>query len=423
MSDYETADGTIVSAATSVPMPTFSDAGVLLPDDADVLAGVIADKNAAFGNALTFFDANGKFLQSRPMAQICVTETAVLSAAFSLMAYIANNFDPAVASGRMQDAIAAIYFLTRKPASYTTVAATCVGAVSTLIPAGARAKDTSGNIYATQDAAAIGASGTVDVTFVCQSSGPVPCPAGTLTQIYQIIPGWDSVSNASDGIPGADIESRADFEARRQASVSINAYASTNSIQAATKAIAGVIDAYVSENATSADQTVGGVIVPAHGICVSVAGGADDDVAIAIKSKTAPGTPMGGNTSVSIPDTFSLYNNGPDVIHFQRAVATPIYVKVTLSASSNIPTTALASVQTAAIAAFFGTGLNTTSMERINSIVYASQFYADIRALGDWADVVNVKVSLDGSTWSDTVSVNQAQIATLVAGDISLASQ
>ena len=61
---------------TSVPQPTFTETGLDLPSESDVLTGVVTDLNGAFGNNLRFYDASGNFLSSRPQAQIATTQTA-----------------------------------------------------------------------------------------------------------------------------------------------------------------------------------------------------------------------------------------------------------------------------------------------------------------------------------------------------------
>lgn len=406
---------------TSVPQITFTETGLTLPSESDVLTGAITDLNAAFGNNLRFFNDAGTFLPSRPQGQIATTEAAVISDMMGALAYIANSFDPAVASGRIQDGIASINFITRNSATSTTVTCTLTGAVDTPIPAGVKAKDTSGNIYASAGAVTIGSDGTATATFNCTTTGAVACPAGTLTQIYQIVPGWDTITNPTDGVTGAAGETRAEFEARRSASVQINGIGALGAIKAQVAAVSGVIDAYAVDNKTSADTTVGTVTVPAKGIMVAVAGGTDADVAFAIWSKAAGGTPMGGNTSVVVSDTVNGYAAPypTTTITFQRAISTALYVQVTLTTGTDIPETALQSIQTACLAAFQGTGVALTSMEKINSIVYGSAFVADLVALGSWARIVSVQVSLDGSTWADTVSFNAAEIPSLVAANIS----
>jgi len=48
------------------------------------------------------------------------------------------------------------------------------------------------------------------------TTGPIACETGTLTTIYKAISGWESVTNATAGVPGVDEESRADFELRER---------------------------------------------------------------------------------------------------------------------------------------------------------------------------------------------------------------
>lgn len=407
--------------ATSVPQPEFSDAGVLLPDEADILNGVITDDNAAFGNALSYYNADGTLAQSRACTQMAITKAAVINYAFGFLAYLANSFDPAVASGRMQDAIASINFLTRKTANFTSVTCTLTGATGTRIPAGTQAQDTAGNTYTNAGTVTIGSSGTVQATFNCTTAGPIECPAGTLTIISQIIPGWDSITNPSDGIVGNLVESRADFEERRQQSVAFPGTGSNGAILASVKAVPGVIDAYVADNKTQVTVTIGGVSVAAHGVLVAVAGGTDAEVATAIFKKIAGGTPLAGDTTVTVEDDMNGYvaPYPTTPITFQRAKATPIYVRVTLTASNAIPSTADDSIAAACVRAFEGAGVAATSMKRINTTVYGSDFVDDVRALGSWARIVSIQVSLDGTTYSDTVALNATQIPTLVADNVS----
>ena len=59
----------------------------------------------------------------------------------------------------------------------------------------------------------------MDVPFQCTEAGPIECPAGTLSSIVTVIPGWDTGINQAAGVVGRTRESQADFENRRFASV------------------------------------------------------------------------------------------------------------------------------------------------------------------------------------------------------------
>ena len=177
-----------MSGTTSVPRPVFTDKGFQVQPQSKILAGVLADLQAAFGGNLN------PALET-PQGQIASTETAIIwdtQMAFSLLT---QNVDPAYSSGRMQDGIGRIYFMQRYPARPTTVQATCRGLQGVNIPAGVLAKAIDGNFYTATAAGTIGADGTVVIPFQCNTTGPIACPAGALNQVYQVIPGWDSITN------------------------------------------------------------------------------------------------------------------------------------------------------------------------------------------------------------------------------------
>lgn len=194
---------------TNVPKITFTPAGPSTPAESDILAGIQADQQAAFGGNLNP-------ALTTPQGQLASSQTAILGDVNDALLYLTNMMDPAFSQGRWQDGIGRFYFLTRKPAQATTVTATCTGTPGTVLPAGAQAQDDDGNRYLSTEAATIGVGGTVDVPFACTVTGPIGCPIGFLGTIYQSVPGWLSLTNAAAGVEGVDVESRADFEARRQ---------------------------------------------------------------------------------------------------------------------------------------------------------------------------------------------------------------
>src|SRR5713226_6062534 len=106
--------------ATSVPRPTFGDKGFVAPVEADVLAGVQADVDAAFGGGLN----PGLYT---PQGQLASSEAAIIGDSNAMFLWFCSQVDPAYSSGRMQDAIARIYFIERIPGQPTVVTARCLG--------------------------------------------------------------------------------------------------------------------------------------------------------------------------------------------------------------------------------------------------------------------------------------------------------
>lgn len=394
--------------ASNVPSITFSANGFVAPSTGAILTGVLADFDQAFGGGLNLS-------LTTPQGQLATSLTAIVDDKNAQFLALANGVDPAYASGRMQDAIGRIYFLERTPAEPTVVTATCTGLAGTVLLAGSIAQSTDGNLYVSTADATIGSMGTVDVQFQCTTTGPIACPAGALATIYRAVPGWDTVTNAADGVIGNDVESRAAFEARRAASVALNARGSVPSVRAAVLGVPNVLDAYVTDNATGAPVVVGGVTLAANSLYVCTTGGDNDAIAQAIWSKKDPGCAYNGTTTVTVYDTSGGYAVPPAYdVSFQ--IAAPLTVEFTVSIADNafVPADYAAQVQAAIISAFAGG--DGGSRVRIGVPVFASRYYAPIAALGSWVEILSIK--LTGST--DSVSVDIDKIPVTSTADITV---
>ena len=254
-----------MSGTTSVPTISFTANGFVVPAQADIVTGLEADWNAAFNGNLDFS------IPSAPQSQLTVSQGAILGDMDDQLVLLFNSVDPAYAFGRMQDAVARIYFLERLPAQSTILEVACTGLVGVIIPIGALIVDPNGNIYFCTGQITLASSGTGTATFAAQATGPTPVPA-TVT-IYQAISGWDTVA-VSSGAVGNAVESRAAFEARREATVAANGAGFLPTIRGIVLKVPGVLDAYVTENDTGSPVTVGGVTLAANSLYVCVAGGA-----------------------------------------------------------------------------------------------------------------------------------------------------
>jgi hypothetical protein len=400
---------------TNVPFPTLGPAGFLAPAESAILAGIIADLNAAFGGNLNT-------ALETPQGQLAVSMAAVTGFANDLFAFYVSQVDPAFSSGRMQDGIARIYFLERKPAQPTTVAATCTGLAGTTIPTGALAVATDGTKYACLAGGTIPAGGSFSLQFAAVTSGPIVCPAASLNAIFQTIAGWDSISNPADGTPGRAVETRADFEQRRAASVALNALGVLPAVRAAVLNVPGVLDAYATENSSGAPVVVGGVTLPAHSLYVAVSGGAQADVARAIWTKKNPGCAYSGNTAVTVVDDNSGYSTPYPtyVVTYEIPAGLAIQFSVQIAASSGVPSNAAQLIRAAVLSAFLGTDGGPRA--RIGATLYASRFYAGIAQLGAWAQIVSITIGEGGGALGATAVVRIDQVPTLALSDIAVAT-
>lgn len=398
---------------SSVPKIEFTAAGLVVPTETAILAGVQADMNAAFGGGLN------QALET-PQGQLASSQTAVIGDKNNEVVLIVNQIDPQYADGRFQDAIGRIYFLTRKPATPTAVTATLTGIAGTVVPAGTLAQDTSGNTYACSGNATIGVGGTVDAEFQNIVTGPIPCAAGTLTQVYQAVAGWDAITNAADGTMGSDVESRTDFEYRRKNSVALNGRSTPNAIYAAVFDVDDVLDVYVIDNPTGSVVDTGATDYPvaAHSVYVAVVGGVDEDIAQAIWSKKDVGCDYNGNTSVTVTDNSGYsYPKPTYTVKFERPSALPVLFAVQLVDDPSLPSDIVALVKAAIIARFNGT--DGTTRERIGSTIFASRYYGAVTAAASNVSLISVLIGTVTATLTQ-VAVGIDQKPTLSASDISV---
>jgi hypothetical protein len=274
------------------------------------LTGVIADIQAAFGGNLNLSATNTSSLTT-PQGQLATSLTAIIANCYEqFLGYVAQT-DPQYAQGIMQDALGNLYFMSRLQAQGTTVTATCLGLPGTSVPSGtAVAQDAAGNLYTCQGFT-IPASGSISVVFTNQTPGPVVF-VGPMA-IYQTIPGWDGVTGAVQTLLGMNVETTQAFEARREASVALNAGGTTAAVKAAILASGASlappqvpVSVYCLENPTGAPVVTGGITLPANSIFVCAAGGNQQAIAQALWTKKslgcayAPSVMFNGQTATNV---------------------------------------------------------------------------------------------------------------------------
>ena len=395
---------------TNVPAITWVNGSPVLPSEQNILTGVQADINSAFGGGVN------PSLQT-PQGQLAQSETAIIGDKNNQIAYIANQVNPSMASGIWQDAIGEIYFITRIPGSGTVVSATVNGAVGTVIPAGAVAQDTSGYLYSAVSSVTIPSSGVATVEFQNQTQGPIACNVGALSIIYTAIAGWDTITNTSAGALGTNVESRAAFEARRAASVAGNSINSIQSLYGAVSAVPNVISAFVIDNPTGTTVNYGATSYPLapHSVCISVAGGSSSAIAQAIWNKKPPGCDYNGNTSVTVYDN-NYTTPVPYTVTYLTPTVTPIYFNVEIKNSPLLPSNIVQLVQNAVLSSFNGedggtaVGIGTTS--------YSGRYYANINAINPNVNVIEIYLGFSASPTTVLVAIGIDQLPTLSASNI-----
>ena len=414
---------------SNVPQPTFTQTGLQLAGEQAILAGVQADQVAAFAQA-------GKTLSTElttPQGQIASSESFIVAAWQALFAQLIANTDPLTSSGVFQDALGRIYFMTRKPA----VAATIPGVILTGTPgvlaaAGTlQARSPDGSLWSNQAAVTYDATtGNATVTFVAATAGfgPVATP-GTL-KIYQQVNGWLGVSNPNGSVAGKDVESRSEFETRRQESVTIGGIGQAANVRAAVMAVAGVTDCYVYNNGSDSAITYGATNypIPAHSIAVSVTGGTDADVALAINSKLDCGCGFSGQgtTTVTVLDSINYAPPYPQYpVRFVRPPTVEIYFNVQVAQLPNVPSTYIQDIQNAIVAAFvngFSTddGKIVLSRARIGMQLIGAAYKPVVSVLDPNLIPVNIFIGTSASPTAESVTMGIDQQPTIANLNISV---
>ena len=350
-----------------------------------------------------------------PAGQIIDSLSVLVTGKDSEFLNLANQFNPLTAAGIFQDALGAIYFLTRKVATSTVVSCTCTGLPGTTIPAGSIIQNTDGIKLESLGAATIGAGGTVEVEFAAQETGAIDVGAETCTKIITVIAGWDTVNNAAAGTPGSLIEGRADFEKRRYNSVAANAHGSAAALQGAVYQVDGVLDCLVLENKTDSTVTKQGVSLISHSVAVCVYGGENSDIAETIYNKLDAGCGVNGNTDISYTSTDGVVNNYKIV----RPTSTPVYISVTINKTTQTPATVTQDIKNAIIADANGNDANSGNTRiGMGQTIYASRFTVAIVRTAGVNDLESVYIGLSASPTGNSITLDADEEPVVSADNI-----
>ena len=399
---------------TAVPDVTITENGISVPDVADVLAGRLTDMAASLGGGAS------QSLSS-PQGQLAQSDAEIIAQTQDKLLCLFNQMNPDFATGRWQDGIGRIYFQERIAAVGTIVTATCIGAVGTVIPAGSSAQDADGYIYQSVNPGTIGGAGTVQIQFQNLTPGPIPCGTGQLNQVYRAVSGWDAITNDAPGVVGIDVESRIAFETRRRQSVARNARNMDGATLAAILDTDGVLDAYVWSNRTGSTVTIGStsVSVLPHSIYISVYGGVDEDVANAIFSSYNPGANLNGSTHFTVYDKENYEPPYPQYdMQWQKSAPIRVYFKVQITNNPDMPYDITTQVKTMVMAVFNGE-YEGIQKARIGAAINSGRYYAPIISIDPTTvNVAGVSISLDGTTYTASVTPGVDKVPTIQESDI-----
>lgn len=394
----------------------------------DAEKGLSADSTATIRQGIvddwenTFSDENATLNteSESPAGQIIDSEAVLITAKDSALLELMNQFNPMTASGIFQDAIAAIYFLTRKVAQPTVVECQVMGLQGTTIPAGSVIENTDGFRLRSVGAVTIPEGGTASVEFETIDTGAISIGQNTCTKIITVIAGWNTVDNAVAGVPGQLVESRASFEARRAQSVSANSHGSRLSLQGALYNIDGVLDCLVLENKSDSTVTKQGVSLISHSVAICIYGGNNDEIAEMIYNKLDAGCGTNGATTV----TYISEDSAVNTYQIVRPDPVNVYIEVTINQTASTPSTVVDDVKNAVYNDFYGNDAQSGNIRRgCGQTIYASSFsVATIKTAGV-TDLVSIEIGKAAGTLGNNITLDADEEPVLSKENISVIVQ
>ena len=294
------------------------------------LQGYLDALGRAFRTALgEDLDLAPETLQGQIVGVLGLTFTQVDEA----LVAVSNGQSVSRSQGVQLDDLGSLLGIERLLGTRSTVTVTLGGQSGASIPAGSRARTTAGDMFELIQEVTIPGSGSASAAMRSVEEGPVPAASGSLTQIVNLVTGWESVTNPAAATPGRRIETDEEYKERFQRLTGRNSMGSAESVLAAVLGVEGVTDVLLRENATGTAVTVQGKSIGAHSICIVVDGGTDADVAAAMARSKSAGTGTSGDTSIDV-----AHPGGWTVpIAFSRVSAVPIAIKMVLTLGRDFP--------------------------------------------------------------------------------------
>lgn len=391
---------------TNVPNIQFTSQGLIMPTEQEILNGVLADFNDAFGGNLN------KNLET-PQGQLASSIAAIIADKNNQIAWLVNNLDPDYSDGFMQDAIGKIYFIKRKGQINSTVVCNFYGLPGTTIPKGFVVKDQANNDWILDQEISILSSGMVSGNLT--ATGIYQANANNVNKIHQSILGLDRVDNPNSSVVGTERESSAEFAERYKKSVAKNSLGMPASVYSNVASLNGVVDCYVVDNPKGSETSIGvtNKVLKPHSVYVAVLGGDDHEIAKTIWQYAGNGCDFTGDTTVNIEDDSYTVPKPTYEIRFMRPNLTPIYFQVKLRTGAIIGSSEL--VKSAILNAF-----NRQSRRKIGSTLYAIEFVSNVADALPKDHLLDIKIGKSKSSYTDSIELGIDQYPTLTDANISV---
>ena len=369
----------------------------LLRNIQDVLNAIYASD----GNPINFDSstADGQFTNILAQMGVDIRE---------LVQEVYNSFDPDKCSGVIQDVRYALNYLIREGGTYTiqNIDITCDQTI-TLQGLDANYYDSNASSYTVSDNAGNNwylidtvtiVAGTHSLPFRSQNMGLVQPTVGTITNQGTIVLGVTNVINSvAPTTLGVDQESDERFRIRRNRSTAMRGFNSNDTMLGQLLALDGVSDAKTFINIPGTKDYNSNL--PDYVVWAIVEGGANSDIANVIYQNST-GLPTYGNVSVDVESmSGQIFNT-----KFDRVNPVALYIKFDYQ---SIVTPAIS--DTMPIKEDMVQGLTYALGQDAETSIITDVARNAIIDNGNGGYALNVKISLDGTNWSEYIQSTSVQ--------------
>lgn len=351
---------------------------------------------------LTANFANALYLLVLGSGNVCADYDTKLTSAI-------NSFTAELCDDNQIRNILPIAAITQFSGTYSTIVLTCTASADgpCTIPAGTKAPFGT-NKFVTQSAVTISAGSSADILAVCDTVGPVVVLTGEITAFENVITNLATVINNQSSTPGKSAQTVNDLRKQIIAGNTIK-YTLDGCIDAIGK-LSGINYARIYfNNSTSDSMTLSGgvVLLPRHAYIVIY--GTSDLIASTYAEYMNAPTQNGGSTVLSQDYTTASGQTIP--IYYDNATETPVHIQITLNHGANYGDQVINQLKTDLIAASTEWNIG----EALTSLATGKPFI-DI----SYTSVAYTKVSLDGTTWADIITIGANVLPTITDSNITV---
>lgn len=224
-----------------------------------------------------------------------------------------------------------------------------------------------------------------------------------ITTIRTTILGWRGVTNPFVVESSQGVEKDDDYKYRGNLIKGNTNASSRNSLISSILAVRGVSFLNIQANTTSSTTSSG---ITNNGLAITVQGGTEDDIAIAIANAISDGI----ETSGTITKVTKDINGGDQIVSFSRPQPVPLKISMAITISPTFPTNGKNLIKQAIVDWF-------NSMQ-VGDDIYYSRLYEPINSVGGFS-VRNLQIGkLNGSYGTDDIVLSHNEVATISAENI-----